>query len=803
MIISYKWLSEYLPETLSVNELSKILTSTGLEVEAVEPVESIKGGLEGLLIGKVISCEKHPNADKLSLTKVDIGKGDLLSIVCGAPNVQAGQTVVVAPVGTTVFPTKGEPFQIKKAKIRGADSEGMICAEDEIGLGQSHAGIMILPEDAPVGTLAKLYFNIPETDFAIHIGLTPNRSDAMSHLGVAKDVCAYLSHHKGIAYRVKLPQIQLPLANNSIQFKVTIHEPQACARYAAIALSGVNVEASPAWLQEKLMAIGLRSINNIVDVTNFVLHEMGQPLHAFDADKIAGSHIHVSFLPSGASFTTLDEKERKLNASDLMICDDKSAIAIAGVFGGLHSGISSQTQNIILESAYFNPTHIRRTSLAHGLRTDAATHFEKGVDMNMVITALKRAATLICELANATVASDIIDDYVRVIEPVNITINYEQIRDLSGKEYQNTDVKNLLLALGFVIEAEDEKGLKLIVPSNKTDVKQAADIVEELLRIDGLDNITIPQRLSISLVKALPNDRLEREKIASLLCGMGFQEILTNSISNSKYYTDREDVVKMLNSLSTELDCMRPRLTESGLEVIRFNCNRKQQDLMLFELGTVYSKNADKYIETPQLGLWISGDMIKSRWNQKERKADLFYIKGVVNNLFSQCGITNVKTDFREDEHGGCIEWKRKNQLLGTAYRVKSATLDAFDIKQEVYVAILDWNNWLNAASQQKVSYTEVPKFPAVERDLALILDKQITYKQVQEATVAGPLTALKEFDLFDVFESEKLGVNKKSFALSYTFQQNDRTLTDTEIEQMMQQLISRYKTQLNAQIRE
>jgi phenylalanyl-tRNA synthetase beta chain len=680
----------------------------------------------------------------------------------------------------------------------------MICAEDEIGLGESHAGIIILPETAVVGTLAKTYYNIPETDYAIHIGLTPNRTDAMSHIGVARDVCAYLTHHKGKAYTVKLPAIELPAKGaETVNFKVSIEAPAACARYTGIALSGVQVGPSPQWLQARLHTIGIRSINNIVDITNFVLHEFGQPLHAFDANTIADKHIKVAFMPAGTPFVTLDEKERKLGAADLMICDATGPIAIAGVFGGLHSGINPTTNSVILESAYFDATHIRRTSLAHGLRTDAATHFEKGVDMQHVITALKRAAALICELAGARVASEIVDAYPRLIMPVSVAVSYEQIKDLSGKTYSNDAVKNLLTAAGFIIEHENEQGLQLIVPTNKTDVKQAADIVEEIVRIDGLDNIEIPGRLNIALTKALPNDRKEREHIADLLCGMGIQEILTNSISNSKYYEDRDDLVKMLNSLSVELDCMRPRLLESGLEVIQYNCNRKQQNLMLFELGNVYAKAGDAYVETAQLGIWASGNLIPSQWNQKARKADLFFIKGIVQNILTQCGIKNVKTEYTEGVHVAEITWKYKQLHLGTASQVNTITLNKFDIKQEVFYAVLDWRNWLLAASQNKVVYTEVPKFPAVERDLAIILDRSISYKQVQEATKGNQLNALKDFDLFDVFESEKLGADKKSYALSYTFQLNDRTLTDVEIEQMMQQLIANYKTQLNAQIRE
>jgi phenylalanyl-tRNA synthetase beta chain len=703
-----------------------------------------------------------------------------------------------------VHPTSGEAFLIKKAKIRGADSEGMICAEDEIGLGESHAGVMVLPQDAPVGALAKTYFNIPEADIAIHIGLTPNRSDAMSHIGVARDVCAYLTHHRAEKYAIKLAEIHLPeKGGKELNIKVNIDAIDACLRYTGISISGVKVGMSPEWLQQRLKTIGLRSINNIVDITNYVLHEYGQPLHAFDADRINDKAIHVRFLEAGTSFVTLDEKERKLRAEDLMICDGAGPVAIGGVFGGLHSGISDDTTNIFLESAYFNPTYIRRTSLHHGLRTDAATHFEKGVDMNNIIPALKRAAALILEIAGGEIASDIVDEYVSALGPVSIEVSYDYIQTLSGKNYAPQAVKDVLSALGFIIEGENEGKIKVIVPSNKTDVKQAADIVEEILRIDGLDNIVIPGRLNISLTKAMPNDREEREKISEMLCGMGLQEIVTNSIVNSKYYPGRNDLVKMLNSLSSELDVMRPALLESGLEVVQYNCNRKNQDLCLFEFGNVYTQTEGKYKEEAQLGIWATGNIVPQQWMQKAQKADLFYIKGVINNLLSYTGIKGVAVLYEEQNGNTVTKWQWNKQVLCTAVQVANERLQLFDIKQDVFFAVIHWPVWLKAGAANKIKYSELRKFPAVQRDLAIILERGIPYKQVQEATEQLKLDALQSFDLFDIFESEKLGTDKKSYALSYTFQLQDRTLTDTEIEQMMQQLMNTYKTKLSAQIRE
>lgn len=800
MIISYQWLLDYLPEALPVDELGKILTSIGLEVEAIEASEAVKGSLEGLLIGEVLTCEPHPNADKLKVTTVRTGSGDPLHIVCGAPNVAAGQKVVVAPVGATVHPTEGEPFLIKKAKIRGEQSEGMICAGDEIGLNSDHSGIMVLPADAVVGTPAKTYFNIPEPDFAIHIGLTPNRSDAMSHTGVARDVCAYLAHHRGGSYQAKLPVVQLPAATPSQPVKVVVEAAEACPRYAGISLSGVQVGTSPEWLQQRLKTIGLRPINNIVDITNYVLHEYGQPLHAFDAGKIGGRTVRVGFLPEGSSFVTLDEKERKLRGEDLMILDDKEGMCIAGVFGGLHSGITDGTTDIFLESAYFHPVYIRRTSLHHGLRTDAATHFEKGVDINNVVPALQRAAALMAELAGATIASEVVDVYPKAFEPVRVKVAYEYIRRLTGKEYSPETVKGILTALGFGIEQEDAQSLTLLVPSNKTDVLQPADIVEEVLRIDGLDNVAIPQRLNITLMGKGSDDRGLREKLAGQLCGMGFQEIVTNSIVNSKYYPDREDLVRMLNSLSSELDVMRPSLMESGLEVINYNSNRKSQDLCLFEFGNIYRKGAEanQYIQEAQLGLWISGQVRSAQWNETQKAADIFHLKGIVDNLLRLSGIGNVAVSYEEER----TVWKWKNQVLCSAVMVPAKRLQEFDVRQNVWFAAINWDLWAQAAAAVKIKYREVPKFPAVQRDLALVLDRTVSYQEVKKATEQLKIEALQGFDLFDVFESEKLGANKKSYALSYTFQLQDRTLTDAEVEQGMQQLMGAYKNKLNAEIR-
>lgn len=801
MTISYNWLQQYLPKNLSVADLSAILTSIGLEVEGTELVESVKGGLRGLVIGHVLTCEQHPNADKLKKTTVDVGGDRPLNIVCGAANVSVGQKVVVATVGCMVHPTNGAAFEIKKAKIRGEESEGMICAEDEIGLGESHAGIMVLPEDVQVGMLAASYFNIPAGDTALYIGLTPNRSDAMSHIGVARDVCAYLSHHEGKAYAVQLPSYTIE-AKGTHPIKVYIDEKakDACLRYAGICLEGVKVGPSPDWLKSALQTIGVRSINNVVDITNYVLHEYGQPLHAFDADKIEGKQINVQFLPEATKFVTLDEKERSLFAEDLMICDAQKGLCIAGVFGGNESGVTDNTTNIFLESAYFTASSIRRTSLRHGLRTDAATHFEKCVDINNVLPALERAAALMVDLAGATIASGIQDIYPKSIEPVLVSATYQYIQNLSGKKYEPAAIKGILQALHFQYVSEDAMGFTVKVPSNKNDISLAADLVEEIIRIDGLDQIELPSRLNISLIKPMMNDRAQREKIASSLCGYGFQEIVTNSITNSKYYPAATPMVRMINSLTSELDVLRPSMLASGLEVLHYNINRKNQNLALFEFGNTYSTSGvGKYNEAPTLALWITGAVRAASWSQKAEQSSLYFAKSIVENLLAISGIDKASSSV---DNLDVVQWKWKNESLCFAQKIDAAQLKQFDLKQEVYYVAINWTLWNKAMQSHTIKYAEVPKYPAVQRDLALILDKSTCFEDVQKITRQTQIAALKHFDLFDVFESEKLGADKKSYALNYTFQLADRTLTDAEIEANMQQLIQAYQNKLQAQIR-
>lgn len=810
MQISYNWLLEYLPKELSVDELSTILTGIGLEVEGVELSEAIPGSLSGLLVGEVKSCVQHPNADKLKLTTVSVGGDALLHIVCGAPNVATGQKVIVATIGTVLHPVSGDAFEIKKSKIRGEVSEGMICAEDEIGIGESHAGIMVLPEDTPVGMTAKDFFRLPPPDYTIHVGLTPNRSDAMSHIGVARDVCAYLAHHEGLPLQ-QLQELQEAFKNEHTDItisaaaekpiRISIEAPQACKRYAGIVLSDIHIAPSPDWMQRQLMTIGVRPVNNIVDITNYVLHEYGQPLHAFDYDTIQGRHIRVKHATEGEKFTTLDGVERTLCDNDLMIGDADKPMCIAGVFGGQGSGISNNTTTVFIESAYFDPRSIRRSSLHHQLRTDAALHFEKSVDINRVIPALKRAVQLIQDIAGGKVASALTDWYPEPLPQHTVPIQYAYINKLCGKYYAKDTVENILQALGFVIKAKDEEQLSLLVPTDKSDVRLPADIVEEILRIDGLDQVPFPGRIHIPAQNGTASkDRKWKEVMANFLSGKGLREIVTNSITNSRYYPENDTLVRMINSLSSELDILRPSMLESGLEVLRYNINRKQQHLTLYETGHVYSREATgKYNQQAHLAVWISGQTQMKDWQDNAVKADLYYLKGLMESLFTRCGLKK----YQEITEGDTLLWQRGTMLLGKAFPVAPERLRLFDIKQPVFYAEIYMEPVIQAVENQKIRYAELPKYPSVKRDLALVLDKQVRYEALAKATQKTKMEALQDFQLFDLFENEKLGKDKKSLALSFTFQLFDRTLTDADVDMMMKKLITLYQKEFQAEIRE
>lgn len=812
MTISYKWLGEYLPVTVDPDRLAKILTSIGLEVESYEKYEEVKGGLRGLVIGQVLSTEKHPNADKLTLTAVDIGSGSPLQIVCGAPNVAAGQKVVVARVGTTIYPVSGEPMTMKIARIRNVESHGMICAEDEIGLGSSHAGIMVLSDDAKVGTAAADYFQ-PYEDHIYKIGLTPNRMEAMSHWGVARDVCAYLSHHDRKDFRPKFPaETNIKPGNSSPGIAVEIKNPAACPRYSGISLANVNIGPSPQWLQQKLKSIGLRPINNIVDITNFIQHETGQPLHAFDADKIEGKKIVVKNLPEGTKFTTLDEKERTLSAADLMICDTKKGLCIAGVFGGLNSGVTETTKNIFLESACFEPVTVRRTSFRHGLRTDAASRFEKGTDISVTAKVLKRAAALMQQIAGADIASDIVDVYPGQKEKTQVTIRYHYLKKISGKNYHPDTVKNILAGLGFDIIKEGMDALTVAVPYHKPDIQLAADLVEEILRIDGLDNVEIPAAITITpSVEENYAPEAYREKISAYLSGFGLNEIMTNSITHSTFFTEEElaHAVRLLNNLSAELDIMRPSMLETGLATIAYNLNRKNNNLRFFEFGKTYSTQEShepvikKYLEQEHLCLYLTGHSSEDSWKNKAKSVDIYELKGIVTAILRILGLS--EEGFEElpgKKMDIAIQGKINGMPVLQLGQVSKKILNRFDIKQAVFYADLNWE-WLAAkAAAGKPVFREIPKFPSVQRDLAMVVPEQLRYEEVEQTVQKIRLNKLQAVKLFDIFESEKLGAGKKSMAVNFTFQDNEKTLTDKEIDEWMQAVMTALEKDLRAEIR-
>jgi phenylalanyl-tRNA synthetase beta chain len=808
MIISYNWLSEYLPVTIDTERLSKILTSIGLEVESLHKYESLKGGLEGIVVGEVLTCEKHPDADKLKITTVNIGAAEPSQIVCGASNVAVGQKVIVATVGTMLYPSSGEPFQIKKAKIRGIESFGMICAEDEIGLGESHDGIMVLDADKVPGTKAAELFET-YTDYIFEIGLTPNRMDAMSHLGVARDVCAYLWHHDKKEMRAISPfKNNFKADNNVLVIDVKIENNDACKRYAGVSISNIKVGESPIWLQNKLKAIGLRSINNIVDVTNFILHETGQPLHAFDAGKIKGNSIIVKNATEGAIFKTLDDKDRKLFGEDLMIANIEDNMCIAGVYGGAASGVTNDTVNIFLESAWFSNEAVRKTSLKHGLRTDAATRFEKGVDISNTVNVLKRAVLMIKEIAGGEISSDVIDVYPTPAEKTTVALKYHYLKKLSGKNYHSDTIKNILTALGFEIQKEGVDEIFVKVPFSKTDISIPADIVEEIMRIDGLDNIEIPS--AISIAPSADNDSGKAalaDKMANYLTSNGFSEIFTNSITDSKYYNEATlcSTVKMINSLSANLDVLRPSLLQTGLEVIAYNINRKNTELKLYEFGKTYhTTDVGNYEEKIHLAIYTSGTVTEGGWQQKDSMADFYYLKGLCEKIFANAGLKNVQADIiqADDDMDYGITFSVSNKIVGKAGNIYAKTLKQFGIKEPVLFADILWDEVLALNQKTSTTFKEISKFPSVQRDLALIVDKSIAYADIEKNIKANKIQSLKKIKLFDIFESEKLGKDKKSMAVNFTFSDDTKTLEDADTEGMMNKIITSLEKQLNAVVR-
>ena len=816
MKLSYNWLKQYVDFDLEPEKLSLVLTDIGLEVEGLEKFQSVKGGLEGVVIGKVVSCEKHSNADKLSVTTVDVGSEDLLPIVCGAPNVEAGQKVLVATVGTKLY-SGDESFEIKKAKIRGEVSEGMICAEDELGLGESHDGIMVLPAETKVGTPAKEYFNIEE-DYIYEIGLTPNRADAASHIGAASDLVAGLNRLENTRkYSLKVPSVvSFRVDNNNLDIEVEVKDTEACPRYTGVTLSGIKVGESPEWLKNRLNGIGLRQINNIVDITNYVLHETGQPLHAFDADEIKGNKVVVRKTPQNTPFTTLDELERKLDKDDLMICDAEEGMCIAGVFGGVHSGVTEKTTSIFLESAYFDPSHIRKTSKRHALQTDASFRFERGTDPNITEYALKRAIMLMQEVAGGEVTSGIKDIYPKTIEKWAVEINYNRVNRLIGKEIPHEIIKSILVDLNIEIAEETPEGLKLMIPTNKVDVTREADVIEEILRIYGFNNISFVDKIEAS-VSIRPKPDLEKIQnlVSDQLSSNGFSEIMNNSITNSDYYSANKDFdekknVKLLNALSQDLDILRQSLLFGGLEVIAYNSNRKISDLKIYEFGNIYLKEGDapglkKYNEQKHLSIFASGFTEVENWNSSKNKVDFYYLKGIMESVLLKLGIHKKAIEIAETATSNYkygLSYSLNGKQIAVVAELSKKLLSAFEIKEAVFMADLNWDAVVKTISRKEMQYKAVSKFPAVRRDLALLVDSNVKFADLKATAMKAERKLLQSVGIFDIYQGDKIPEGKKSYAMSFMLQDEEKTLTDKIIEKTMRRIQQSLEREFKAELR-
>jgi phenylalanyl-tRNA synthetase beta chain len=806
MKISYNWLKNYIDVTVNPEKISQILTDSGLEVEGFEKQQTIKGGLEGLVIGEVITKTQHPNADKLSLTTVDVGEENYLSIVCGAPNVAAGQKVVVATIGTTLYSGE-DSFKIKKSKIRGELSEGMICAEDEIGLGKSHDGIMVLDLNAKIGTPAKEYFKI-EDDYIYEIGLTPNRADATGHIGVARDIVAVLNTNDASTSKLLKPSVDnFKIDNTNNVIEVEVQNEDLCPRYTGVTLSGIEVKDSPDWLKNRLLSIGLTPINNIVDVTNFVLHETGQPLHAFDADKIEGKKVMVGTLPDKTKFTTLDDKDRELSVDDLMICNDKEGMCIAGVFGGEKSGVSKSTTSIFLESAYFNPVAIRKTAKRHGLNTDASFRYERGCDPNITVYALKRAISLMKEVAGGQVSSDIIDVYPTPIKNFEVEFSFANCEKIIGEFISPVVIKNILNSLEIEILNEDENGLKLSVPPFKVDVQREIDVIEEVLRVYGYNTIKLPSTMNSAVVYRAKIDKEEiTNSISDMLIANGFHEIMSNSLTKSSYYKEQDTLVEVSNPLSSELDVLRQSMLYNGLEVVQYNQNRKTPNLKFFELGKTYYKKEEKFKETNFLSLFVSGNHHDENWINNSGQANFYHLKGFVDSLITKFGLNNLKFVSKDSElnnlaYGLCYEVNNK-ELLNFG-KIDVSVQKQFDINQEVFYAQINYDVLIELLSYTKnLQYKEVSKYPSVRRDLALLLDSAINYSQIEAIALKQEKKLLKNINLFDVYEGKNLELGKKSYAVSFVFQDENKTLTDNQIDATMNKLVSSFEKELGAKLR-
>ena len=820
MNISYNWLKEYVDFDLTPEEVAAALTSIGLETGGVEEVQTIKGGLEGLVVGEVLTCEPHPNSDHMHITTVNLGQGEPVQIVCGAANVAAGQKVIVATLGTKLY-DGDECFTIKKSKLRGVESNGMICAEDEIGVGTSHDGIIVLPDDVVPGTLAKDYYDI-KSEYVLEVDITPNRADACSHYGVARDLYAWLVQN-GRKATLKRPSVEdFHVDNHDMDIEVAVENAEACPRYAGVTIKGVTVKESPEWLQNKLHLIGVRPINNIVDITNYILHAYGQPMHCFDADKIKGGKIVVRTCAEGTKFVTLDEAERTLSERDLMICNAEEPMCIAGVFGGLDSGTTESTKDVFLESAYFHPTWVRKTARRHGLSTDSSFRFERGIDPNGVIYALKAAALLVKELAGGEIASEIKDVYPSPIADFNMELPFAYVNSLIGKDIPRETVKNIVSSLEMKIVEETDEALSLQVPPYRVDVQRPCDVVEDILRIYGYNNVEIPTSVKSCLsVKGDVDKSVKLQNLVSeQLVGCGFNEILNNSLTAAAYYEGLEsykpeNLVHLMNPLSNDLNVMRGTLLFGGLESIQHNANRKNADLRFFEFGNCYHFHAEKknpekvlaaYSEELHLGMWITGKRVSNSWAHADENASVFELKAYVLNIFRRLGVNFgglVFGNLADDIYSVAVSvHTRGGKLLATFGVISKKIQKAFDLDNEVYYADLNWKELMKAIKGNAVTYREISKYPAVKRDLALLLDKKVQFVEIEKIAFETDKKLLKSVELFDVYEGKNLEPGKKSYAVSFMLQDENATLNDKQIDKFMQKLIKNLETKLEAKLR-
>jgi len=808
MKISYNWLKQFIKIDWSAEKTSELLTNLGLEVEGLDVFQSIKGGLKGIVVGHVLTCEQHPNADKLKITTIDIGEKTPLNIVCGAPNVTKGQKVAVAKIGTTLYTNEGEAWTIKKSKIRGEESHGMLCAEDEIGLGKSHEGIMILDEALDIGTAIADHYNV-EDDIVFEIGLTPNRSDAMSHYGTARDLMAGLSQY-GTNTKLISPSVSgFHVENRGLKIDINVDDKIKAPRYCGLTISNIVVKDSPAWLQNRLKSIGLSPINNIVDATNYVLHDLGQPLHAFDADKINGNKINIKTVKSGTKFVTLDGVERILHHDDLMICDQDKPLCIAGVFGGENSGISESTSSIFLESAYFNPISIRKTAKRHALNTDASFRFERGIDPNITKYALKRAALLITEIAGGKISSDLIDEYPNKIEDPQVFLSFDKTNKLIGQEIPKEKIKSILSALEIKVNNVTETGLGLTIPAYRNDVQREVDVIEEILRVYGYNNIGITNKLnaSISNTSKFENHKIENI-VANQLVGQGFHEIMTNSLTTDKYkliskQLDPDNNVKILNPLSNDLSIMRQSLIFSGLETLAFNINRQQLDLKLFEFGKTYHNFDERKEEFNHLSILLTGNKSEKSWNSNKTEVDYFYLKGIVKAVLDRLGIKKFKSfPLSNDILNEGQQLNVGKHSIVEFGSLKTIALTPFGISQKVFCANFNWDNLIKVINQNTIKFKDISKYPEVKRDLSLLIDEEITFENLYKLAKQTENNYLKDVNLFDVYTGDKLAKGKKSYAISFTLQDNKQTLKDSQIDKIMLKIQKRFESELGAELR-